>query len=155
MPADAALDQPTIDGFERVRLHFVAHPDPACIPLFLGAFGDGMGLGVYQLCDDVLCHFSREQLAPHFDAALRSARPATRWWASHWAMQFPHPSLLPAVAQLIAAEAPEDEDARYFLVSALEFLWRDFKDVRALDLLHDLRATETRPDIREILDQVP
>ena len=140
MPPDDALEDSLIDQFDAVRRYLIAHPDPACIPLLLGAFGDGMGFGVYQVCDDVLRPFSSEQLAPHLAVALASTRPATRWWAAHWAAEFPHPSLLWPIRRLLLARAPEDEDARGFLIDALESLSNEHQLAEARELLRKLEA---------------
>ena len=138
MPPDDALEESLIEQFDTVRRYFIAHPDPACIPLLLGAFGDGMGFGVYQVCDDVLRHFSSAQLAPHLAAALASNRSSTRWWAAHWAMEFAHPSLFAVLRRLLLARAPEDEDARGFLIDALESLSNEYQLAEARQLLEEL-----------------
>jgi len=140
MPPDDALEESLIEQFDTVRRYFIVHPDAACIPLLLGAFGDGMGFGVYQVCDDVLRPFSREQIAPHLAVALASTRASTRWWAAHWAMEFPHPSLFSAIRRLLLARAAEDEDARGFLIAALESLSNEYKLPDARELLRKLEA---------------
>ena len=81
LPADDDIDQAVLDTFDDVRRFLIANPDPACVPLLLGAFGDGMGFGVYQVCDDCFRHFSNEQLAPHLGHALFSPKASTRWCA--------------------------------------------------------------------------
>ena len=138
MPPDDALEDSLIEQFDTVRKYLIAHPDPACIPLLLGAFGDGMGFGVYQVCDDVLRHFSTAQLAPHLALALASDRSSTRWWAAHWAMEFPHPSLFPELRRLLLMRAPEDEDARGFLIDAVESLANEYQLGEARQLLEEL-----------------
>ncbi len=155
LPPDKALDQPLIEAFDAVRLHFAAHPDPRCIPLFLGAFGSGSGFGVFQLCDEVFSHFRPEDLSPQLQAAIRSLHPGTRGWAVEWAMLYPHPSLLPALQERLEAEVPEDEDSRPFVVAAVETIWLTFQTARALELLLALKASDPRPHVREITDRLP
>ncbi|MBL9161695.1 MAG: HEAT repeat domain-containing protein [Planctomycetaceae bacterium] len=111
-----------------------------------------MGWGIFQLFDDVLRHYTSEQLAPHLIAALLSEHRGTRWWAAHWAMEWPRPELLPVLLRVL--ESPEDEDAHYFCLSALGDIYATTRDARAIAYLRERAERETAPERRELLNEL-
>jgi HEAT repeats len=150
IPAEAS--QAIIDRLDAVRQHLSEHPDARCIPYVLGVFGDHMGWGIFQLFDDVLRHYTSEQLAPHLIAALLSEHRGTRWWAAHWAMEWPRVELLPALLRVL--ESREDEDAHCFCLAALGEIYTTTGDARAIDYLRERAARETDPERRQLLDEL-
>lgn len=150
LSADAP--QAVIDQLDAVRRHLSEHADARCIPHVLGVFGDHMGWGIFQLFDDVLRHYTSEQLAPHLIAALLSEHRGTRWWAAHWAMEWPRPELLPVLLRVL--ESPEDEDAHYFCLSALGDIYATTRDARAIAYLRERAERETAPERRELLNEL-
>ena len=148
----AHAPQAVIDQLDAVRLSWREHPDARCIPYVLGVFGDHMGWGIFQLFDDVLRHYTSEQLAPHLTAALFSKHRGTRWWAAHWAMEWPRPEMLPALLQVL--ESPEDDDAHYFCLSALGDIYATTRDARAITYLRGRIARETEPERRALIDEL-
>jgi len=150
IPEDAS--QEIIDRLDVVRHHLIKHPDPCSIPLILGVFGDHMGWGIFQLFDDALRPFTPMQLAPHLRAALMSDNRGVRWWAAHWAMEWPHVDLLDALFNVL--ESKEDEDAHYFCLSALGSIHQDSGNVRALSYLRARHQQESDPQRKELLDEL-
>lgn len=146
LSADAP--QAVIDQLDAVRRHLSEHTDARCIPHVLGVFGDHMGWGIFQLFDTVLRNYTPESLAPHLIDALLSAHRGTRWWAAHWAMEWPRPEMLPALLRVL--ESPEDDDAHYFCLSALGGIC----DARATAYLRERAVRETVPDRRELMDEL-
>jgi HEAT repeat protein len=149
LPPEDLVDEATIREFDMVRAFFAANPDAECIPLFLNAFGDGMGLGVYQLCDDVFRAYPQSSLTPHLADALASPHRGVRWWAAHWAMHFSAPELVAPLVQVLATQ--EDDDAHYFCLAALQFIWEEHSTREALAALQRRARTETDPERMELL----
>ncbi|HHC4738976.1 hypothetical protein OM262_16015 [Escherichia albertii] len=54
MPNDYDITQELITKYNDVRFYFCANLAEEAIPLFLQSFGEGNGLGVYQLVEDFL-----------------------------------------------------------------------------------------------------
>lgn len=150
IPADAP--QAVIDQLDVVRRHLMEYPDAGCIPHVLGVFGDHMGWGVFQLFDKVLRHYTSEQLAPHLTTALLSEHRGTRWWAAHWAMEWPRLELLPALLWVL--KSPEDDDAHYFCLSAVGDIYATTRDARAIAYLRERVETETEPQRKDLLDKL-
>lgn len=147
LPEDSP--QEVIDRFDEVRKHLIEHPDPRCIPLLLGVFEDHMGWGIFQVCDDVLFKYSSEQLTPHLKHALRSDNRGVRWWATHWALAFGSPELLPELEMILAS--PEDENAHYFAIATLALIYKRTRAARILDLLRERAKVETDAERQELL----
>jgi hypothetical protein len=97
LPADEDLSDDLIQEYDEVRRFFLQHPDPACIPLFLGSFGEGSGFGVYQLVEDVLLPLGPDQVVPHLSAALVSSCAGVRYWCAQIAGAIPDARLVPAL----------------------------------------------------------
>ena len=149
LPPDASLDEGTVQRFATVRDFFAANPDTACIPLLLNAFGDGSGFGTYQLCDDVFRAYPQSSLTPHLAAALTSPHRGVRYWAAHWAMEFSAPELVTPLVRMLARQ--EDDDAHYYCLAALQFIWEEHRTAEALTALRMRAQTETDPDRMELL----
>ena len=152
MPPDSELTKEVATAFDGARKFFTANPDPVCIPLFLQAFGDGMGHGVYQICDDVFRCYDQSQLTPHIVEALSSEQLCTRWWAAHWAMEFPDRRMLAGLREVVANST--DSDAHYFALAALGDIWRATADPEALRILESRRTIEADAELTELLDDI-
>lgn len=146
LPEDSSQD--VIDGLNEVRKHFIEHPDPRCIPLLLGVFEDHMGWGIFQVCDAVLRKYSQKQLTPHLKDALRSDSRGVRWWATHWALDFEAPELVPELEMIL--NSPEDEDAHYYAIAALAEIYLRTRDANILTLLRKRALVETDPQRQEL-----
>ena len=154
LPADDALSHELIDLYDAVRRHFVQHPDPRCIPLFLNSFGNGSGFGVYQVVDDVFLKHNPDQVLPHLQAALRSPHLGVRYWASQCAMDFPSPTLVPALKDLLRSNGPDNLGCHYFAVAALEQVWRQCSHVPVLEVLEQALSTIPEDDVRTLIQEI-
>jgi hypothetical protein len=144
LPSDDELDEELITGYNEARAYFVENPDPAVIPLFLNSFGDGDGLGIYPLVEDVFESFSTEQMTPHLLQAMQSEYPSVVYWSTQVADLFPHSSLIPQFQKLLSHD---DAGIRAAAVQAL----RPIDDPRVDDILASALGAETDPTvIREI-----
>jgi hypothetical protein len=111
MPEDAALDEDLIRRFDEVRRHFEEHPDPRCVPLFIGALrSDSSGFGVYQLLDGLLAVHDQDIVVEALRAALRSPT-AARSWAMEFACDYGDDELKQIAEGLLD---DHDEDVRYW-----------------------------------------
>ena len=114
MPADRDLTPEVIQHYESVRRFFLENDDARCVPLFLNSFGDGSGLGVYQLVEDVIKAYSASDVVPHLAVALASNCPGVRYWCAQIAAIFPTPDLIPQLAALLDDES---SDTRFAAVT--------------------------------------
>ena len=149
MPPESRLSDEDIRTFDEVRRFFVANPDPACVPLFLASFADDMGTGVYQLCDDVFAAYSQSTLTPHLADAMRSPHKGVRWWAAHWAVQFSALELFEPQKALVGR--PDEADAHRFALSAICVILEATKDTSVAAFLRDRAATESDPELRDVI----
>ena len=100
-----------------------AHPDEACIPLFVGSVSGDTGLGMYQHIRFVFHRFPFAVVGPHISAALRNPDPGVRAWAVDWALDCPWPDLLPDLQRICTSS--EDEGANALAHAAIERIRND------------------------------
>lgn len=151
MPEDNDLTEKLLTDFREIHHYFVQHPDPECIPLFLNSFSDSMGFGAFQLCGDIFQQYDISLVTSHLVDALRSNHKGVRWWAAHWAMELESEELIEPLAELLASNV--DEDAHYFALSTLEFIWRNTGNEKAIAILEQRREVETDPERIELIDE--
>lgn len=135
-----------IQKYNEVRLYFLNHPDPRCIPLFLNSFGEGSGFGVYQLIEDVLMKYSAEQVVPHLISALHSKHIGVRYWCAHIAASFPTPSLIPPLSNLLG---DPDPDIRRAAITALS----QIEDDRIIGIIEGVLEKEEDPDVLDLIQE--
>lgn len=97
LPRDEELSDELIDQFDEARKFFLHSPDPVSIPLFLNAFGDGSGFGVYQLIEDVLTQFPTDLVTPHLLKSVMSPHCGVKFWSTEMVRSFPSKDLIPAL----------------------------------------------------------
>jgi len=145
-PTEELSDQ-LCEEYDEVRKYFEANPDPRCIPLFLGSFGEGDCHGVYQLVEDVLCKFDRSEVVPHLLRFLRSTETSVRCWSADMACNFPHQQL---IEPLMSLAKEDDVDVRSAAIIALSQI--DEQDV--FQFLSGIRKSERDKNLCEILDDI-
>ncbi|MBW3624297.1 MAG: HEAT repeat domain-containing protein, partial [Armatimonadetes bacterium] len=100
-------------------------------------------------------HHDPSLVVPHIKEALCSPYRGVRWWAAHWAMDYPSEELIGPLEKLLST--PEDEDAHYFALSALGFIAEETENGRALQILRERSKTDSDPErlqlVREILEE--
>jgi hypothetical protein len=147
MPANST--QPEVDQLDDVRRYLALHPDARALPLVLGLFADHMGWGIFQLFDDVLAHYPSVELSRHLQLALASHDRGTRWWAAHWAVNFPSRELVPKLVELLAQ--PDDEDAHYFAIASLGEICKSEFNPAVLEVLRSRLRLDMDPERRQLL----
>lgn len=146
LPSDADLSDELIGQYDEVRKHLQAHPDARAIPLLLNSFGQGSGFGVYQLVEDVLREFPRDEVIPHIVEALKSQRSPVRMWASQIASRFPDASLLTPLTERLG---DTDAEVRSAAADALASIG----DSSVIPALNEARAQEQDEDVRRAVDE--
>lgn len=85
MPPDIAITAEECNTFVTALKYFEAHPDPRCLPLFIGAVGPGTGLGMYEAISQVLLAHDRRHVAACLRVGLEGSDVAKFrccWWAA-------------------------------------------------------------------------
>ncbi len=142
------MDDPPVEVMTRYKAataHFYRHPDPACIPLFLGSFAEWGDFSVYESVQSVLCRFPKQIVIPHLIKAMASPHRAVRLWSADTARAFADDALAPALVQLLAEPGL---DMRLVAASALECIDSDAARAAADQAL----KTEREEEVREILE---
>ncbi len=145
MPADADLDDELIDTYDSARRLFRDHPNDECIPLFLNSFGDGDGLGVYQLVDEVIHAHDPSVVVRALADSLASPHPSVRSWSAELAAEVPDPSLSAPLQKLLSDPSP---DTRTFAVYALA----EIGGTENAAAIETLAATEREPEVIEAIE---
>ncbi|EFL4497426.1 hypothetical protein ABU05_004384 [Escherichia fergusonii] len=121
MPNDYDITQELIDKYDDVRLYFCANPAEEAIPLFLQSFGEGDGLGVYQLVEDFLYKCDKNIVASNIANILEN--PLTiksiRYCCTLLAMAFPDNTLIKG---LNISQQSDDEDTREMAMLSLKMI---------------------------------
>ena len=148
MPPEDALTEELMTRFDEARRALERDPDPRGLPLLLHSLGEGTGLGVYQLLDDTLRAYDREDVVRALAESLTSSLPGVASWSMEFALDYPDPRLVPAAIALLRSG---DFGARYF---AAAFLVQDWvTDPFAREALRDAVVHEQDPAIREVLSE--
>jgi hypothetical protein len=150
LPPDDKISQDQLNSFDQVRLFLADNPDESFIPLMLNAFGDGSGYGLYQVCDNVFRCFSTPKMAPHLEAAMRSPHKGVRYWATHWAPEFPDESLIPVLSE---RTRDKEADTDFFAIFALSVIFQRTGNRKALEILKRRREGETDQELLEVIDE--
>jgi hypothetical protein len=145
LPPTADMSAQLLDRFEEVRRHFVDAPNERAIPLLLGALSEGDGHGVFQRVEDCLQQHPSHVVVPHLAAMLRHGRPAARYWAATFAMEYPHRDLIEPLAALVRTA---DKECRTAAIMALDLN----QSAEAQALVSQLAASD--PELASILAEL-
>jgi len=121
MPSDENLSDELISTYDEVRKYFLKVPDKRCIELFLNSFGYIDGFGVYQLVDDVILQFSKEDVIADLIKALKSEHYSVRYWCAMISANYPCLELVSALKTLLYEEDAEIKTASLTSLSMCEF----------------------------------
>lgn len=147
MPDELDLDEKTIRTFDEVRMHFLEYPTKECVPLFLGAFANDSGFGVYQLVGGVFWKFEPADVVTHLIAGIRSKQPGARYWSTEIAADFPTTELIEPLSEALAQG---DHDLKFAAVTALERI----KDPAAEHVIRAALESEEDTEIRQLIAEV-
>ena len=104
MPSDEDLSEDLIETYDEIREHFLITPDKRCIELFLNSFGYIDGFGVYQLVENVILQFSKEDVLPHLLKALKSKHAGVKYWNAQISSNYPCLELIMPLKDLLYDE---------------------------------------------------
>lgn len=145
MPDDLQVTQELLDGYRAALVVLDEHPSPACIPLFLNSFGERDLFGNYQRVAGVLRYFSQDEITPHLAANLAVNKTrSVRYWNAQMAQDFPDPSFLEPLVEMLREE---DSDLRSAAVLALAAM----NDPQAKQALREALAWEAEEDVKELM----
>ena len=147
LPNDDELTEEVISKFDGIRKFFLANKDVDCIPLFLNSFGDGSGFGVYQLIENVIIQFHKNEVLPHLIQALDSPHRGVRSWCAEIASSFPDPILIHPLKKLLLEE---DMDIRIMACLSLGAIGGD----QVTEILENALKSEKNVDVIEVFEDV-
>ena len=121
MPNDYDITQELINKYDDVRLYFCANPAEEAIPLFLQSFGEGDGLGVYQLVEDFLFKCDENIVVSNIASILENPLTikSVRYWCTLLAMAFSDNTLIKG---LNISQQSDDEDTREMAMLSLKMI---------------------------------
>lgn len=96
------LSESTLEQMEAARQALVDSPDPRCIPLWLGAFGEGDAHGIYPMVSECLALHGPELVIPELVQSLGSRVRSVQYWSTQIAMEFGADELIDPLLALIA-----------------------------------------------------
>ncbi|HID6311829.1 TPA: hypothetical protein ACXGY8_004531, partial [Escherichia coli] len=125
MPADCDITQDLIDKYDEVRIYFLSHPDKDAIPLFLRSFGEGDGLGVYQIVEDFLYKCDFNDVVINIVNILENPNTikSVRLWCTILTMSFPDKRMVNGLK--ISAQS-HDEDIHDMALLGLKLIEEKF-----------------------------
>jgi hypothetical protein len=147
MPPDRELTQLTIEKYDQARRFFLANPDTACVQPFLHSFGEGNGLGVYQLVGDVFRKLKKQDVIEEISKALTSVHRSVRYWNAQLAAEFPSPELAPLLLDLLKEN---DHDLKFAALTAIE----QSADANAVPHLVSFFEAEQDGELRDLAEEV-
>ena len=126
MPNDYDITQELINKYDDVRLYFCANPAEEAIPLFLQSFGEGDGLGVYQLVEDFLFKCDENIVVSNIASILENPLTikSVRYWCTLLAMAFPDNILIKGLNISLHSD---DEDIRDMAMLSLKMIIEEYK----------------------------
>ncbi|ENO0516703.1 hypothetical protein ACAC16_001944 [Escherichia albertii] len=121
MPNDYDITQEFIDKYDDIRLYFFANPTEEAIPLFLQSFGEGNGLGVYQLVEDFLFKCDKNIVVSNIASILENplTMESVRYWCTLLAMVFADNTLIKGLNISLQSD---DEDTRDMAMLSLKMI---------------------------------
>lgn len=113
MPDDNELTSEIIDKYDEVRKFFIKNPDKEVISLFLKSYGNGDGWGVYQLIDDVLYKYYKDDVVLEIKVILENPAIAdsVRYWVTQVSAMFSDAKLKRGLEISLESENKDIRDA--------------------------------------------
>lgn len=151
MPRDDELTKQEIEKYEEVRKFFLDNVDVQCIPLLLNSFGGKDGFGVYQMVEDVILMYGKEEVLPHILNAFNNSCEYVIYWCVQIASNFPDADLfMPLIGFL-----KYGDDIKLAAITALAQL--ALNDIRTNDVIDVLKNEIERisdEEVKEFAEEV-
>jgi hypothetical protein len=129
------------------RFFRASPPDREALSLLLNVFGPGTAGGIYQVFDDLLVKYDKEDVVPELQKALASTHRSVRYWNAQLSASFPDERLTGPLAGLLREG---DFDMRYAAITALE----NIRSPVAMRALAEALQRETDDELRALLQDV-
>jgi HEAT repeat protein len=100
LPPTRDVSDQLLKEFDDIRKYFASNIDPRCLPLLLGALGEGDGHGIYQRIADTLRQYPETEVVHALKETLQSPNEAVRTWSAEIAALYPSEQLLEALASV-------------------------------------------------------
>ena len=134
MPSDDELTEYEIGKYEEVRKFFLNNVDVQCVPLFLNSFGGKDGLGAYQMVEDVILMYEKEEVLPHILKAFNNPCKYVVYWCIQIASNFPDEYLFMPLTEFIKHD---DEDIQIASITTLAQL--ALNNIKLYDVIEVLK----------------
>ena len=144
------VDQTTIDTLNKAYQVAARSREDRFALVVMESFGDHMGWGMFQVCNDVLSCLSRSSVISAINKCLQSDHPGHRWWASHWSVEYADAALKDSLLQHIASE--RDEDSHTFALDALVTIHQETEDALIALALKQYKESCSDDLVQEILE---
>jgi HEAT repeats len=145
---DVSFDQKLLTGLHGTYQFFLgAGADREALPLLVNVFGDGSAGGIYQVFDDLLRKYDKEDVVRELQKALSSKHRSVRYWNAQMAAHFPDERLTQPLADLLRED---DYDMRYAAITALE----QIGSPAAKRELKEALLRETDAELRALIEDV-
>jgi len=135
-----------LSQFEAVRKHFTCDLDSRCVPLLIGALGEGDGHGIYQMVETTLLAYPEAVVVPALRLGLASSHGSVRYWSAQFAANYPNGDLL---GLLVGVCRKGGIDERLAAVTAIEII--DTPESR--ERLRELLLLDLQPPVRKMIEQ--
>ncbi len=116
MPNDKSITSEEIEKYDQIRRYFLNNADSECIPLFLNSFGGKDGYGLYQMVEDVISMYNKDEVLPHILKALDNPCEYVVYWCVQIASNYPDSKLFVPLSQTIRMS---DSDIKIASIIAL------------------------------------
>lgn len=146
MPDDIDLSEQLIEEYDNVRKFFLCYQDKECIPLFLNSFGAINGAGVYQLVEDVILQYPKEDVIPHLKKNIESPIYSLQYWGVQIAINYPDDELLPCLMPILKNP---DFDLKYMVLLVLS----QYKLDAVTSILLEYIDYETNQDLIDLANK--
>lgn len=148
LPPSREMDNSLLSQFEEVRQYFTKLHDDRCIPLLIGALGQGDGHGVYQMVETTLLDYPEEAVVAEIALGLASPHASVRYWCAQFASNFPKEELLKPLANVCRFGGIDEGIAA---VTAIESIGTPEADHRLREMLSLNLHLPVRQLVMEIL----
>ncbi len=134
MPSDDIIMKEEIEKYEEVRKFFLNNRDVQCVPLLLNSFGGKDGFGIYQMVEDVILLYSKNEVLPHILNSIKNPCKYVVYWCIQIASNYPDAVLY---NPLIKTLKNDDEDIKLASITSLACL--ALNDIRKRDVIEALK----------------
>ena len=152
MPSDDELTRQEIQKYAEVRRFFLNNVDIQCVPLLLNSFGGKDGFGVYQMVEDVILMYDKEEVIPHILDAFNNSCEYVIYWCVQIASNFPDVALFMPLVRFLKHD---DDDIKLVSITALaQLALNNIRTDDVIDVLKNEIERITDDEVKEFAVEV-